>query len=308
MHYDVDEQIKLAEVIFKEKKPALFTRLYPFTTENIAGYLSLFDLSGKTLFTVGSSCDQALNAILYGCKDITIFDICHFVYEYYYLKMAAIKTLSIEEFMKFFCYKNNPYPFFNNKSAFDIAMYAKISEVLKELNEEVLYFWNQIFDKYQGVVVRSELFSTDEYRAKMVKTMNPYLNSDDDYYALKNKIDKANVKIVNGNIFDDEINGTYDNVFLSNLSTYHSLKDMRKLFDKMLEHLNNQMLVAYLYSTDKDSDYMEGEPEIYNLPEVFKTFPKEAEFISFISARSFLFPNYVLKDSVITYKKVKKMH
>ena len=52
-----------------------FDKMYPFTTENISGYIDNFDLEGKSLLTVGSSCDQIYNASLKGCKDITILDI-----------------------------------------------------------------------------------------------------------------------------------------------------------------------------------------------------------------------------------------
>ena len=41
-----------------------FFCLYPFTTENINGYLPYFELKGKSLLTVGSSCDQAINACI----------------------------------------------------------------------------------------------------------------------------------------------------------------------------------------------------------------------------------------------------
>ena len=48
--------------------------LYPFTTENIDGYLDLFDLKDKSLLTVGSSGDQVINALVMGCEDVTLYD------------------------------------------------------------------------------------------------------------------------------------------------------------------------------------------------------------------------------------------
>ena len=67
-----------------------FTQIYPFTTENINGYLPLFDLNNKTLLTVGSSGDQVLNAVISGCKEIDVIDLCPFSQEYFNLKRAAI--------------------------------------------------------------------------------------------------------------------------------------------------------------------------------------------------------------------------
>ena len=40
-----------------------FKSVYPFTTEEIAGYFPLLELEEKKVFTVGSSSDQAFNAL-----------------------------------------------------------------------------------------------------------------------------------------------------------------------------------------------------------------------------------------------------
>ena len=42
-----------------------FQLLYPFTTENITGYINNFNLYQNTLLTVGSSGDQVINASLF---------------------------------------------------------------------------------------------------------------------------------------------------------------------------------------------------------------------------------------------------
>ena len=46
-----------------------FFRLYPFTTENIDGYMDVFDVSGKKSLSVGSSGDQGINLAMRGCID-----------------------------------------------------------------------------------------------------------------------------------------------------------------------------------------------------------------------------------------------
>ena len=144
---NIDELIKFAiDLITKDIiKFSQFNYLYPFTTENINAYLNKFDLKDKSLFTVGSSSDQALNAILCGCNDITLYDVCPFTKVYYYLKMAAIKTLSREEYLKFFCHKYYIKYIFNNIHTFDKNTFSKISESLKDINEEAYYFWSELF-------------------------------------------------------------------------------------------------------------------------------------------------------------------
>ena len=50
-------------------------KVYPFTTEEISGYFKYLNLKDKSVLTVGSSGDQAFNAIYYGARKVTLFDI-----------------------------------------------------------------------------------------------------------------------------------------------------------------------------------------------------------------------------------------
>jgi len=312
MDFSIDEKLKLASEMCDGNymNTHNFSRIYPFTTENISAYLPLFDFVDKSLLTVCSSGDQALNAILCGSKDITVFDICPFAKEYFYLKKAAIETLTIQEFLRFFCYKDYPVTFFDNKNAFDIRIYMKLRDALKNDSEETEYFWSELFKKYSSIRVRNSLFSFDENKYKLIKLMNNYLKNDDAYNKLRDKFNAADIKFISGDIFNDNIDGSFDNVFLSNLGSYYNLVEIRNLFDKILVNLNDdgRMMIAYLYETDLLSDdYMEGEAEIYNIPKVLKMFPKDIVFDSFIGVRGLLFKSNRIRDNVITYKKVKKI-
>lgn len=56
-------QLKQMEnYIDKNRSECSFYTLYPFTTENINGYIDLFNLKDKSLLILGSSSDQAINA------------------------------------------------------------------------------------------------------------------------------------------------------------------------------------------------------------------------------------------------------
>ena len=76
---ECSNKIELAQKVIDSDLENGFNKLYSFTTENIKDYISSFDLNNKSLLTVGSSADQAINAILNGCKDVTIMDINPFV-------------------------------------------------------------------------------------------------------------------------------------------------------------------------------------------------------------------------------------
>ena len=52
-----------------------FNSIYPFTSENIAGYMKYLSLTGKKVITVTGSTDHILNVILQGAAEITTFDI-----------------------------------------------------------------------------------------------------------------------------------------------------------------------------------------------------------------------------------------
>lgn len=310
MEFSLDEKLKLAGQMCNRDNENMhkFNAIYPFTTENIKAYLPLFDLNNKSLFTVGSSGDQALNAILCGSKDIMVFDICPFAREYFYLKMAAIISLTRDEFLRFFCHKGYFKRIYYSND-FDVKLYPIIKETLRSISSEVEYFWNEVFKKYGSGIVRKQLFSLDGNRREIIEEINYYLNSNLSYNELKNKVDKANVNFVQGDIFADKVIGNFDNIFLSNLSSYYSLAQIRSLYDKMLPHLNDdgQMMIAYLYETTLYSDdYMEGEAEIYNIPKVIKTFPQDIEFNSFLGVRGISLNTHKIRDSVITYRKVKK--
>jgi len=67
-----------------------FQKIYPFTTENIAGYITQMDINNKKVFTLGSSCDQAFNSLLLGASEVTIFDINERTKEFYELKRKLI--------------------------------------------------------------------------------------------------------------------------------------------------------------------------------------------------------------------------
>lgn len=83
-----------------------FKIVYPFTSENIKGYMNELDLKGKRIITITGSGDQALNAILRGCTDITCFDINGDANRYMKSKIEAIKELSYEEFISSMVFSN----------------------------------------------------------------------------------------------------------------------------------------------------------------------------------------------------------
>ncbi len=75
----------------------VFQEVYPFTTENIGEYFTSLNLKEKDIFTVGSSLDQAFNALLFGAKNVTVFDLNANTLEFYKLKKELILSTPREE-------------------------------------------------------------------------------------------------------------------------------------------------------------------------------------------------------------------
>ena len=77
-------------MLVSDKKKKVFQEVYPFTSENIKGYFSRIPFKDNNVFTVGSSLDQAFNALLLGAKKITVFDINANTEEFYKVKRDLI--------------------------------------------------------------------------------------------------------------------------------------------------------------------------------------------------------------------------
>ena len=290
-------------VSFEES--GIFSYIYPFTTENIAGYIEKFDLEKKKLLTVGSSGDQIINASIKGCEDQTIVDICPFTKGYFYLKKAALIALEYEEFSDFFCYLDYPKVFKTNKKAFNRTSLNKIFTVLKQLDYESFEFWNELINRVDPYNVRLNMFSQDEDRYEVLTQANLYLRNEESYNRAKKIIERIEPKFITENIYNLKLKEQYDNIFLSNLAQYYSLEDHKKLLDKLSLHLTEEgkILISYLYATAKDNTD-ENERGIYNRDKALEVLGAYITTIEdFTGMKGLKFKEEGIKDSVMIYQK-----
>ena len=286
-----------------EAESLSFPLIYPFTTENITGYINFFELENKSLLTVGSSGDQALNAILKGCKDVTILDVNPYTEYYFYLKYAVILQVSLKEFLKFFCYMNYPGIYERNEKVFNKETYSKIKDTLRSLNYNAYYFWEELFNTYKPYIIR-KLFECDEERWQYLKNYSLYLNPK--YYEeLKNKLVNTTIEFITTDIYHANINRNYDNIWLSNILRYEEDLDYfkKQVVDVLNTHLNisGRMLIAYLYNTTPKSHYLPNLAKLYNLPNTLDTFKEyHTEYINFPGVHNLFLRN---QDGIILYRK-----
>jgi hypothetical protein len=287
-----------------------FYKIYPFTTENIDGYFSKLNINNKNVLTVGSSSDQIINAIAMGSTSITCFDLNPYVQYYFELKKAAIEVLDYNDFLNYFCYKDYPKTFTENKSSFAIETYCKISPYLKKHSK---LFWDSLYLKFEGIEIRKKLFSLDEAKIRVLKQINKYLNQTD-YNLLKQKIITINPTFITCNITDilQKINSKYDLIFLSNIACYlesifdrNYLSNFKELIVSLEKHITSdgKIVMAYLYDTIPTTEYKNEWPIIFNLDEVNNTFQNcDVEMINFVGTEGLLHETNI-NDAVLVYKR-----
>ncbi len=144
-----------------------FDKIYTYSNERVDDYLSAFDLKGKRVFTVGSSGDQVLVALLHGAKEVVCMDVNPFSKYFYALKTASIKNLSFEQTNKLLATDR------------EILKLDYFSEVRKFLSPTVRRFWDKVFLKNVDRFLKSEscgdftqIFDDKKRYAEMKKILN----------------------------------------------------------------------------------------------------------------------------------------
>lgn len=283
-----------------------FQLLYPFTTENIAGYINNFNLSKGTLLTVGSSGDQIINGSLFDCQDMVCLDLCPYTKFYIYLKISCLLELEKNEFLTFLCYKDYPKTFKDNKLSFYNDIYKKIKSTLRLLDYESYLFWDELFSTFRGLDIRKELFYFDENKVNVIVESNPYLQSNMAYDEARKKITKVKLEIVTGDIFKAKIDRYFDSIWLSNIGTYLSRHFLKIMIDKISKNLNDNgiLLISYLYKTVRNTQYQQDWNPIYNLEKTFEILHEYSpELISFVGVDGIKFNDKNIHDSILVYKK-----
>lgn len=303
----LDHAIKRCEkrINVNDTKTGYFGQIYSFTTENIAGYIDLFDLKDKSLLTVGSSCDQLINAVLKNCKDITLVDINPYTKFYFYLKMASILELERKEFLNFFRFYDYPKVFKENNNVFNKKTYKKIEQTLRLLDYESFLFWTELFDNFSSLDIRKYLFSHDEGRNSEIIGSNLYLQNNLLYKDTRMKLQKVKPNFITENIFLVKFDRTFDNIWLSNISHYVIMTELKKSINIISKYLseNGNLLMTYLYETTKETKYQKEWNEIYNLEETYELLKEYHPILeSFQGVKGLKF-NEDIKDSVLIYNK-----
>jgi len=290
-----------------------FLKVYPFATENLAGWMPLFDFFNKSFLTVGSSSDQVFNAAYLGSRKQTLIDINPFVREYFYLKKSGLLALSRTEYLEFFC--SFHYKRAKNANVFNMETFKKTAPFLSQQDKDSYLFWINLFNQYSGECIKGNLFLSDEERCSpIIQKMNLYLSDDKSYLETKEAIKLIDISFIEADIYQYNKWENYDNISLSNVGQYaSSQEELLKYIEvvrNLAEHLNvdGTMLVMYLFGTTRNNLPPLSDPNfispIYDLPLTMRLFSEyNSEFVFLPSVKELALGDLSSPDRAMIFRK-----
>lgn len=212
--------------------------IYKKTNEKLNKFIDLLLNKDKVLSVIGSG-DQILNTLLTKPSKIDAFDISVFPKFFLKLKIASIKSLSRDEYIKFF---------FSTTETFLDEYYDDLyfDKIRKKLDDEAEDFWTYLFqynDWYD--IYNSTLFSSESVFEEQAIIQNKYLDNNE-YYKLRDILQNVQINYIESNLLDLKINDTYDLIYLSNILEYVKKS---AYFDKIdeLSVKNKGIIISYIF-------------------------------------------------------------
>lgn len=224
--------------------------VYKISNERIQDYEKYLRKRNKVLSVIGSG-DQILNCILNGTKNIDAFDISVFPKYFLELKMAAIKALTVDEYIDFF------YEVTNRDEVYE-DMYYRIAVYLEN---DICEFWDSLFNFFEWKeIYNSTMFSSEPNIASNAINQNKFLQSEEEYNRLREELDNVKITYYEGDILElsSYLRDSYDLVYLSNI-VYYCNKDK---YREMLGNLNltdKGISLTYFYKMQGHAiEYFQG--------------------------------------------------
>lgn len=243
-------------------------RCYPTTNEHLDPIMrpEYVNLRNKRVATAGSSGDQALNALLYGAKDITIIDANPYARAYIEYKIAL--------------FKNYPYSIalsiMENRRTFMWTVYSRLSH---DLSKPVREFWDRIILEQDDFDSRKRHISDFDYLATYISAMHlaphnaiiSFYQSEYAYNKLKTKLlaGDYNIQYKTSDVFDfpNQLDGKYDYIMLSNILDYVDPDQFQEVVNELYNnHLNPEGKIQVYYEmrnkwkTFEDKGYFANYP------------------------------------------------
>lgn len=249
---NLDEALFYSKLIIKKgdcysgKSFRKYSKAFIGASEDIKFYLEQESFNRKRALTVLGAGDHVFNLAFMDVKEIDAFDINMLQYFVYYLRKAMLDSLMYEEF-KHMNLRFDSY-------AMD-GLAQGIEKSKKILREDVYEYYRKIleFARKIGRLENLYYFVIGDFW----RNYNNYLQSEETYLALREKLKNTKVNLYFGDVRDisKNLKGDYDIALLSNISDYlgsekrnltiEEFDDFIDLFYNLLS--DNGVLINYLY-------------------------------------------------------------
>lgn len=194
------------------------SKCYVTSNEYLSEYLSKIKFRGKRVLTVGSSGDQALNAIFYGAKDVVVVDANPLARAYIEYKIALIKNFDEDSIIDLLSY--------DRKNLFSSTTYKKLSHSLskdvQELFDRIILESSDDWQDFDGGPNCNNL---------QRNILQDYFSSHSDFYKNREDLEKLKDILTKGDYhltikqgfvkdFPKIVDGKFDVILLSNIKMY----------------------------------------------------------------------------------------
>lgn len=220
---DINKTIEMVERSIEKKEIIDPHYTKPFATTCV-NHKDLFEQMGgkfNTYLGITGSMAPALNAIFYGAKDITCFDLSLPTFCYAYLQVASILGLEFEEYVAFILDHRE-------KKSFSFELYQKIIDYLPTTNPmNVKKYFDVLYDYLGEETIRTHFFETLDEPLAQIFPVEMVLDfeqqrgtyfSQEGYEQVKKGLKNIKFKNLWMNMRDipDALKGnTYDKIYLS---------------------------------------------------------------------------------------------
>ena len=255
--YDIIHNKKRKNV---EEEFHLYSKAYMQTTENINGYINLMHIQNANILTVIGSSDQIFEFILRGAKRVDGFDISMNAIMFYYLKEAALNSLTYEEYLNFFFVESNRF------------QKEKYEQIRKYLNNIAIPFWDIIFKQERNetlkvisyIITNNRSYLSQEKAQEKLSILTSYF-SYERFQKIKENIHSCAINIYLSDVKElDRIESKYNYIILSNIFEYQKEYDLisfkqaiNRYQSKLLD--DGQIIVGYAYHNSQIENLQEYE-------------------------------------------------
>ena len=218
----------------QDENNTYFSPIFLFSNDEMDTILRNMDFEDG-LLSVTASLDHALNAILLGAKDVTLFDINKAAKYFAELKLHAIKNLDYEEFLHLYGLEPVKFPKFQKKNVKILKENNSVKlnkdmvyKLCKDMNKPYSYFFERLFFL--------NFFDNEKNQINFHKNIMPNANlymKKDEFYKLKELLNDVKInEYIDCDIFDLKkhiSDNEYSAMIFSNITSYFVKDDYKKL-------------------------------------------------------------------------------